>query len=192
MSQQELLNRVVQILTEAGIEYMVTGSFASSLQGEPRSTHDIDLVVNLRAAQIPPLLQHFTPPDFYLSESAIRDAIRHRKMFNLLDVTEGEKVDFWILKESPFDQLRFARRRLVPVDEGVAAYVTTPEDTILTKLRWTQQIGGSEKHLHDALRVYEVQGKILDRAYLDHWAKELHVEDLWQQIQQQAEWLDAE
>ena len=49
MLQPELLiKRVIQVLEDAGIEYMVTGSVASSLQGEPRSTHDIDLVVALQ------------------------------------------------------------------------------------------------------------------------------------------------
>lgn len=50
MSQQELLRKVIQTLDEAGIQYMVTGSVASSLQGEPRSTHDIDLVVAVERA----------------------------------------------------------------------------------------------------------------------------------------------
>ena len=45
MSQQELLKRVVRILDGAKIKYMLTGSVVSSLQGEPRSTHDIDIVV---------------------------------------------------------------------------------------------------------------------------------------------------
>ena len=35
MSQQELLRKVVQALDDAGVEYMLTGSVASSLQGEP-------------------------------------------------------------------------------------------------------------------------------------------------------------
>lgn len=35
MSQQELLAKVVQALNEADIDYMVTGSVVSSLQGEP-------------------------------------------------------------------------------------------------------------------------------------------------------------
>lgn len=48
MSQQELLRIVIQALTQAGIDYMITGSLASSLQGEPRATHDIDLVVLMR------------------------------------------------------------------------------------------------------------------------------------------------
>jgi hypothetical protein len=47
MSQQELLAKVIRTLEQLGIEYMVTGSIASSMQGEPRSTHDIDIVVDL-------------------------------------------------------------------------------------------------------------------------------------------------
>lgn len=50
MSQQELLKRVLQALEDVRIEYMVTGSVASSLQGEPRSTHDIDLVVAIQGS----------------------------------------------------------------------------------------------------------------------------------------------
>jgi hypothetical protein len=38
VAQQDLLITVVSILEAAGIEYMVTGSIASSLQGEPRLT----------------------------------------------------------------------------------------------------------------------------------------------------------
>jgi hypothetical protein len=47
MSQQELLKRVIEILDARKIAYMVTGSVTSSLQGEPRSTHDIDLVIDV-------------------------------------------------------------------------------------------------------------------------------------------------
>src|SRR4051794_23995872 len=111
MSQQELLTRVVQTLDGLGIDYMVTGSVVSSLQGEPRSTHDIDLVVLLPPAQVEALFQAFGAPDFYLSRDAILDAIRSHGMFNLLSLAEGEKVDFWMLTDDPFDRSRFGRMR---------------------------------------------------------------------------------
>lgn len=97
MSQQELLRRVIQALDDAGIEYMVTGSVASSLQGEPRSTHDIDLVAAMERATAGKLAKAFPPPDFHLDEESIVDAINNQSMFNLIDVTTGDKVDFWIL-----------------------------------------------------------------------------------------------
>jgi hypothetical protein len=167
MSQQELLNRLVQILTAVGIDYMVTGSLASSLQGEPRSTHDIDLVVVMPAEAVPKLMEAFPPPDYYLSEESIRDALRQRSMFNLLSLIDGEKVDFWIL--------------------GSQLKVSAPEDTILVKLHWAKISGGSEKQFTDVLRVYEVQAKNLDLDYLNRWASQLGVEELWQRVQLEAE-----
>ena len=71
MSQQELLKRIVQILDSLQIEYMVTGSVTSSLQGEPRSTHDLDLVVDLTEGAADRLRAAFLPSDFYVSDQAI-------------------------------------------------------------------------------------------------------------------------
>jgi hypothetical protein len=186
MSQQELLKHVIQILAQAGIPYMVTGSIASSLQGEPRSTHDIDLLVDLTPEAVAILLGAFGPPDYYLPETAIREAIQQRSMFNLLSLDNGDKVDFWLLTEEPFDRTRFARKRVEEV-LGLQLNVSAPEDTILMKLRWVQLSGGSEKQFTDALRVYEIQQENLDLDYLNHWAKELDVEDLWQRLQSEAE-----
>ena len=51
-------------------------------------------------------------------------------MFNLLDTTEGDKVDFWILTDDPFDQSRFARKYEEKM-LGLSMIISTPEDTIL-------------------------------------------------------------
>ncbi|MDB5390485.1 MAG: hypothetical protein JWM11_6131 [Planctomycetaceae bacterium] len=186
MSQQELLTDVLATLEKLGIEYMLTGSHASSLQGEARATHDIDFVVILTAEHIQPLLDAFAKDRFYLSESAIRDAIRLRRMFNLLEITTGEKVDFWLLTDSPFDQSRFGRRQRIDLGEQIG-YVSSPEDTILMKLHWCKQSGGSEKQFNDVLRVYELQAEVLDQKYLQKWATELEVKDLWQRVLNEAE-----
>jgi hypothetical protein len=160
---------------------MITGSIASSQQGEPRSTHDIDLVVVLPTQTIGPLLASFPLPDYLLQAEAIQDALRNQSMFNLLSLTEGEKVDFWMFTNDPFDQSRFARKRTISL-AGMSVQVSSPEDTILAKLRWSMLSGGSPKQYKDALRVFEVQGNALDLAYLDDWANRLDVSDLWQQI----------
>lgn len=56
MSQQDLLKRVVAALKRIGIDYMITGSVASSLQGEPRATHDLDVVVEIDESSVRALL----------------------------------------------------------------------------------------------------------------------------------------
>ena len=186
MSQQELLRWAVQALEKAGIEYMLTGSIVSSLQGEPRATHDIDIVVAVKGESAKRLLESFPPPRFYLDEAAILDAIRERGMFNLIDTSTADKVDFWMLTGIPFDRSRFARKCLENV-MGVRMAISSPEDTILAKLRWAKLSGGSEKQFTDALRVYEVQFERLDMDYLHHWAKKLGVEAMLQDLEKQAE-----
>jgi hypothetical protein len=181
MSQQELLVRVLSTLNTIGVDYMVTGSLTSSFYGQPRSTHDIDLVVVLTPANIRSLLDAFPPPAFYLSAEAIDEAVRRQSMFNLLSIDDGEKVDFWMLTDEPFDRSRFARKRQEYL-ENVLAPLAAPEDTILAKLRWAKLSGGSEKQMMDALHVFEVQGSGLDRQYLEHWVDRLGVADLWQRI----------
>lgn len=158
---------------------MVTGSVASSLQGEPRSTHDIDLVVELGREGAAALLAAFPEPDYYLSPEAMREAMATRGMFNLLDARTGDKVDFWMLTDDPFDRSRFARRITERV-EDMELTLSTPEDTILAKLSWAKQAGGSTRQMHDVLRVYEVQRPTLDIAYIGQWADRLGVRDLWE------------
>jgi hypothetical protein len=185
MSQQELLIRVADALDDAGVEYMVTGSVVSSLQGEPRASHDVDLVVAFPSEAVPRVLAAFPEPDYYLSDAAMRSAIERGGMFNLLSLTTGDKVDFWLLTGSEFDQSRFGRRVAETIG-GRTLWVSSPEDTILAKLRWTRDLGGSEKQMTDVLRVYEVQRAGLDLDYLNRWAEHLGLQDLWQQIQQSA------
>ncbi|MDQ7794786.1 MAG: hypothetical protein RDU89_10325 [bacterium] len=168
------------------IEYMLTGSLASSLQGEPRSTHDIDLVIAIERTAAHRLLDLLPPPRFYLDEKNMLDAIDGLTMFSLIDADTGGKVDFWLFTGTPFDRSRFSRRsreRFL----GMELCVSSPEDTILAKLHWAKLSGGSEKHFADALRVYEVQAGVLDADYLAHWVRQLNVDDLWERIQAEAE-----
>lgn len=106
-------------------------------------------------------------------------------MFNLLSVQDGDKVDFWLLTDEPFDRSRFSRRTATTVF-GAELSVSTPEDTILAKLQWANLSGGSEKHFLDALRVYEVQHPTLDEAYLDLWAHRLGATSLLSRLRSEA------
>ncbi|MCL5986510.1 MAG: hypothetical protein M1371_08095 [Actinobacteria bacterium] len=186
MSQQELLKRVIKALEGIEIEYMITGSIVSSLQGEPRSTHDIDIVVAIQKSVVKKLIEAFPPSEFYLDENGIVNAIDQKGMFNLIALKEGGKVDFWVLRDDPFDRSCFARKCVEDVLD-IHMYVSSPEDTILSKLRWAKLSGGSEKLLTDALRVYEVQFEKLDMSYLDHWAKRLSVKTILKKLKDKAE-----
>ena len=186
LQPERLIRKVVQTLEDAGIEYMGTGSVASSPQGEPRSTHDIDLVVVLQRSTIQKLIDAFPPSDFYVSEASILDTIDTGGMFNIIDGTEGDKVDFWMLTNEPFDQSCFSRKYAEDI-MGFSIQISSPGDTILAQLKWAQLSGGSEKQFADALRVYEVQYGRLNLDYLADWAKVLDVESRLKRLQDGAQ-----
>ena len=164
---------------------MLTGSIVTSLQGEPRSTHDVDVVVAIRSEHVPALVAAFPRPRYYVDGESIRAAMQSGGMFNVLDAPEGDKVDFWMLHDDAFDRSRF-RRRYAERAFGIQLMVPSPEDTILAKLRWARAAGSSDRHIRDALGVYQVQRARLDPAYLDDWAARLGVADLLARIRDQA------
>lgn len=184
MSQPELLKKVIRVLNEKFISFMLTGSIVSSIQGEPRATHDIDIIIAIQKPNIFELTKAFTMPDYYLDEDNILDAIKNQAMFNLLDAFEGDKVDFWVLTNDDFDKSRF-QRRIKKELFGEIAYISSPEDTILAKLKWAKLSGGSEKQFIDALRVYEVQYRNLDLDYLEKWVQKLDLVILWDKLKEE-------
>lgn len=186
MSQERLLTDAVAALEAAGVGYVLTGSLVSSLQGEPRATHDVDIVIEAAPDALKELAATFGAPRYYLDEFAAREAMRNRGMFNLLDTSTGDKVDFWALTDSEFDTSRFARR--IGTDAfGQRVYVTTPEDTILQKLKWARDSGGSDRQLRDAIGVLELQGETLDLVYLEDWADRLCVRELLEAVREAAQ-----
>jgi hypothetical protein len=174
VSQTTLLTEAVAALELAQVGYFLSGSLASSLQGEPRATHDVDLVVEVDARVVDALAVAFGTDPYYFDRLAARDALGSGGMFNLIDTTSGDKVDFWALTDEPFDLSRYTRRVKTRVF-GIDLTVSAPEDTILQKLKWASAQGGSERQVRDAAGVYEVQRGALDEDYLDEWAERLGV-----------------
>lgn len=179
MDQQELFQRTIKILDQVEIPYMVTGSFAVNFFGIPRTTHDIDFVVEIRASDAERFADAF-PRDFYADADMIRQAVAQQSMFNIIDPTSGVKIDFWIVKRNPFDQERFRRRREQTVF-GESVFMPTPEDTIISKLLWYQE-AQTDKHLNDARGVWEIQKESLDQDYLNRWVTRLGLEKIFEKV----------
>jgi hypothetical protein len=181
MEQQELLQHTIAILDALQIPYMVTGSFAVNFYGIPRTTHDIDLVVQIRVADVPRLARAF-PADFYADAEMMRQAIEQQFMFNVIDPASGLKIDFWILKNDAYDMERFRRRRAYTVF-GQTLWMPSPEDVILSKLLWYKE-AQTDKHLNDARSVWAIQKESLDLTYLRMWAAKLGVQHWLEKLEQ--------
>jgi hypothetical protein len=99
MPESDLIQLFAQPLNDVGIRYLVSGSVASTLYGEPRVTHDIDFVVFLRPADIPKLSRVYPAPEFYVPGAdiiATEVAPESRGHFNVLHADSGLKADFYI------------------------------------------------------------------------------------------------
>ena len=113
MSQFRLLEEIIKKLESSSIPYMLTGSIVSSLQGVPRSTHDIDVIISISEKDIEKIISNFSKEDFYYNEETIKNAVRKKSQFNLINQDYGDKIDFWLLTESGFDKSRFSRRQKI-------------------------------------------------------------------------------
>ncbi len=176
---QNLLERLVRLLDAAGVPFMITGSFASTAHGLPRTTQDLDIVVNPPSTEaLGALVRSMSPEEYYVDADAARDALRRRSMFNVVDHASGWKVDLIIRKNRAFSRDEFARRMKLTL-LGVPVFVASPEDTIVAKLEWSKQSGGSERQRRDVAGILVAAGNQLDRAHVERWVRDLDLRDEW-------------
>ena len=168
---RQLLIKVAEILDRLNIPYMITGGIAVLVWGRPRFTADIDVIVELKPEHIDKLeiaLRQLSSVG-YIDKDAMEEALSRHGEFNFIDGSTGMKVDFWILSKDSFDASRL-KRRIAKEILGQKVYFISPEDLILSKLRWYQK-SQSTRHLEDAESVIKVSGGKLDVQYLKTWAE---------------------
>lgn len=182
MDQVDLLKTISTFLKIHKIPYMITGAWSAIFYGRPRASHDIDFVVELNSKDLKSAISAFLklPEVFLVQPESIKEAIIIKGMFNIIHLPTVLKVDFWILTDEEFDEVRFKRRKKVKILDQFMD-MASAEDTILQKLRWFSQ-GGIEKHLIDAAFVYQIQNKKLDKQYLDLWVKKLRLGKIRQKL----------
>ena len=179
MSEElEVLKEVARRLDGAGIPYMITGSTAANFYAVPRMTRDIDIVVELSERDIGKFILAFEK-DHYLEPETVREAVKNKRMFNLIHDQYVIKVDFIVRKDTPYRRREFSRKKKISVD-GQDLYVVAPEDLILSKLEWAKD-SNSEVQLKDVQNLL-LSVKRLDRRYLARWAKQLGVDFLYRKV----------
>jgi len=172
MSELEVLELIGMRLDAAGISFMLTGSFAMSYYATPRMTRDLDIVVQLAPSDAAAIGNMFSA-DFYVDEEDVKDAIATERMFNMMHLGSGIKVDFILCKRSTYRQLEFSRRMRVDM-EGFRTWIVSCEDLILSKLLWSLE-SHSELQLRDVRNLLATSP--LDVRYLRQWASRLGVAD---------------
>jgi hypothetical protein len=159
VNSDEATVAVIDVLQSLDIPYLLVGSLASNLYGIPRSTKDADFSVQVQPGDIRAIVARLGPQfrlDPQVSFETVTGTMRH--VVNV--VGNPYRVEFFCMNDDPFAQERFARRRRSPF-LGRQAFVPTPEDVVVTKLRWALSLN-RPKDVEDARGVIAVQGERLD------------------------------
>jgi hypothetical protein len=168
VNSDEAAIAVARALDAAEIPYMLVGSFSSNYYGLPRSTEDADFVIELGDRRIGELVAHLGPP-FELERQITFETITGTTRNRLFLADSGFKIELFRLSPDPHDQERFARRVCVPMtDARIPVFLPTPEDVVITKLRWNVE-GNRSKDREDVTDVISVQTDRLDWDYIHHW-----------------------
>lgn len=170
-------------LRQSGIPYMATGSIACIAYGDPRLTNDLDLVVALKAGDVPKLEAAFPLAFFYLPPPEVILAENARELrghFNIIHHDTGFRADIYLLGRDPLHAWGFPRRRELPF-AGSQLTLAPPEYVIVRKLEFFRE-GGSQKHLRDIAGILRVSADSVDVVEVERLARDRGLMEQWQAV----------
>jgi hypothetical protein len=174
----ETTARIVRILSDFGVKFHLTGGVVAAYYGDPRSTQDLDIVVELSVnrAETTELLARLDQ-SYEVTKVVAINAIEQKGLFQAIDKLSMIKIDFHVGEKIPGELGRSTRRELVP---GLVAPLVCKEDAILSKLVWIQL--GSGRSRHDVTEMLR-RDEDFDRASLKERAATLGLEDLLEEME---------
>lgn len=176
----------IRLLQQADIEYVVTGSIAAIVYGEPRLTHDLDAVIDVRETSIPKLITVFTGEDFYcppIDVITVEARREQRGHINILHIPTGFKADLYFRGRDPLHLWALQNVRRLPF-LGEEIRVAPPEYVIIRKLEFYRE-GGSDKHLRDIRLMLKLSGEQIDQQRLAQLISERGLDDSWFKVAQE-------
>jgi hypothetical protein len=184
MPEPELALLFVRPLNRAGIRYVVSGSVAAILYGEPRLTHDVDLIVFLNERNVGQFAEIFPASDFYVppAETILTQVLREpRGHFKIIHMETAFKADFYLTGRDELNAWAFRRKCSVQL-EGEPVMLAPPEYVIVRKLEFYRE-GRSEKHLRDIRSILAGSGGQLNQTEISEWVRRPGLESQWKEAQ---------
>lgn len=167
MRELDFISIFVSRLNRTGVRYMITGSVACIIYGEPRMTHDIDLVLEVGSRNAVKIEQAFPLDDFYrlpLETLTVEARRPIRGHFNLIHHETGFRADVYTVGEDPLNHWAMANRKSFEI-QGEQVWLAPPEYVIPRKLEFYRE-GGSDKHIRDIAGVLEMSSDDLNTDWL--------------------------
>lgn len=182
VTEPDLLGLFVAPLDRLNVRYMVTGGVAAVVYGDPRFTRDVDLVLELEAAQVGPFVAAFDGGDFYVPpEEAVVQEVGRREggHFNVIHRDTALRADIY-LAAGELHRWALERRRRIDVADGLSIWLAPPEYVIVRKLEYLRA-SGSDRHLRDVAMMLRISGPLIDESAVDDWSERRGVVDLLEQ-----------
>jgi hypothetical protein len=183
MQEPNLFGLFASRLNDQKLNYMITGSVASIVYGEPRLTHDIDIVLDLDASDVNSFVAAFPTGEFYVAPvEVIRDEILRpeRGHFDLIHLDTGFKADIYLKGKSELHAWALERTRKIDF-QGIILSVAPPEYVIIRKLEYFKE-GHSDKHLADIKNILKNSKDLLDMRFIEAHCFRHGLSDLWQSV----------
>ena len=180
--ETDVIKLFTDILDKLNIPYAIGGSIASSLYGRVRFTQDADITVMALDNKTDPFYS-LTKRHFYISKSAMHQAIRNKTSFNVIHTQTAFKIDVFVAQDNEFNNNLLQRAKKIKLSEDTEKTfsVVSAEDIVLLKLMWYKQTDcTSERQWSDILSVLTAQASTIDFEYLKTWAAKLALNDLLQ------------
>jgi hypothetical protein len=179
----ELIETFIRPLNQYGIRYIITGSVASMVYGEPRLTNDVDVVLDITKFDIPRLINAFPEVDYYLPPTEViqTELLRgSRGHFNIISQTSMLKADIYLVGADPIQRWGMGAAHILDIDEQPISFAP-PEYVIIRKLEFYRE-GNSEKHLRDIASMLSESSSEINLDILNPYLVQLGLETQWQAV----------
>ncbi len=177
---KEVLETTTEYLNRKDIDYVLVGGIAVIVYGNPRTTVDLDLIVQMDEEDIEDFASYLRKEGFFCDPSDMREAFRNRTHFSAEEKGSLFRLDIKGVYDS--GARRTLKNRKKVEYDGIIMYVASPEDTISHKLLY-----GSEQDIEDAESIYVRQDDKLDQDYLEKVCEEMGVGEELEEIKKETE-----
>ncbi len=183
MQEHNLFKIFVDPLNDLEIPYIITGAVASIIYGEPRLTHDVDLVLDLQFKDIEKLISKFPAGNFYIPPSEVLTTELGRNVrghFNIIHLDTGLRADIYMVGKDAFNKWAIDNYNSISIDEK-SYRIAPPEYVIILKLEYYRE-GGSDKHLRDIRAILEISPEEIDMTMLEKFINDRSLKKEWDKV----------
>ncbi|MGY5871847.1 MAG: nucleotidyltransferase [Candidatus Thorarchaeota archaeon] len=168
----EILQYVCSYLNEQGIDYVIVGGVAVMYYGVPRTTVDIDILLQIDETAINPFSEFLISKGFDASADDMRAAFAECSHSTIFYLDSALRLDIQGIN-SQFDQMTIDRAVTIDLFD-VILKLGSLEDTLINKILFQ-----GEQDLRDAHGIYRINHELLNISYIEDTCKMLGIFEKW-------------